>query len=73
MYIGTRQKIKKLCQLAELKGNEQVMFLDLVNGKYYFNNTEIDLSKVSAKVLIINDIPRSADTDRKGETIESNG
>lgn len=59
MKLGTR--INKLQKLAELQNANNVMILHLENGKYYFNNSEIDLSKVKAKVVIIDDIPRPSE------------
>ena len=58
MKLGTRTRINQLQKLAELQNMSNVMIVDLIDGKHYFNDSEIDLSKISAKVVIVNDIPK---------------
>ena len=56
-----RREIKRLEKLANRKFTNDVMLLQMRDGKFYFRDTEIDLSSASAKVLIIDDIPRPAE------------
>ena len=58
MKLGTRTRINQLKKIAELQNMSNVMIVDLIDGKYYFNNSQIDLSNIRAKVVIINDIPK---------------
>ena len=58
MKLGTRTRINQLQKLAELQNMNNVMIVDLIDGKHYFNGSEIDLSKIRAKVVIVNDIPK---------------
>ena len=61
MVSRFRREIKRLEKLANRKFSNEIMILRMRDGKFYFRNTEIDLSSVSAKVLIIDDIPRPAE------------
>lgn len=65
MKLGLQQKVKKLERMAEFKFVNNVVILDLIEDKYYFNKKEIDIRKISAKVIIIDDIPRSSARERK--------
>ena len=56
-----RNELRRLEKLANRKFSNEIMILRMRDGKFYFRNTEIDLSSVSAKVLIIDDIPRPAE------------
>lgn len=58
MRVGLQQKINKLEKIAEFKVIQNVMILDVVNGKYYLKNREVDIHKIKARVVILNDIPR---------------
>lgn len=60
MKLGLQQKVKKLKKMAEFKLVNNVVILDLIEDKYYFNKKEIDIRKVRAKVIVLNDIPRSS-------------
>ena len=53
-----RNELRRLEKLANRKFSNEIMILRMRDGKFYFRNTEIDLSSASAKVLIIDDIPR---------------
>ena len=61
MVSRFRREIERLEKLANRKFSNEVMLLQLRDGKFYFRDTEIDLSSASAKVLIIDDIPRPAE------------
>ena len=52
-----RNELRRLEKLANTKFTNDVMILQMRDGKFYFRDTEIDLSSASAKVLIIDDIP----------------
>ncbi len=52
-----RNELRRLEKLANAKFTNDVMILQMRDGKAYFRNTEIDLSSVSARVLILDDIP----------------
>lgn len=56
--MGLQQKLNKLEKIAEFKVIHNVMILDVVNGKYYLKNREVDIHKIKARVVILNDIPR---------------
>lgn len=56
-----RNELRRLEKLANAKFTNHVMILQMRDGKFYFRDTEIDLSSVSAKVLIIDDVPRPAE------------
>lgn len=56
-----RNELRRLEKLANRKFSNEIMILRMRDGKFYFRNTEIDLSSVSVKVLIIDDIPRPAE------------
>lgn len=60
MKLGLQQKVKKLEKMAEFKFVKNAVILDLIEDKYYFSKKEIDIRKVRAKVIILNDIPRSS-------------
>lgn len=60
MKLGLQQKVKKLEKMAEFKLVNNVVILDWIEDKYYFSKKEIDIRKVRAKVIILNDIPRSS-------------
>ena len=60
MKLGLQQKVKKLEKMAEFQFVNNVVILDLIEDKYYFNKKEIDIRKVRAKVIVLNDIPRSS-------------
>ena len=61
MVSRFRREIERLEKLANRKFSNDIMILQMRDGKFYFKNREIDLSSVSAKVLIIDDIPRPAE------------
>lgn len=56
-----RNELRRLEKLANRKLSNEIMILQMRDGKFYFRDTEIDLSSASAKVLIIDDIPRPAE------------
>lgn len=56
-----RNELRRLEKLANTKFTNDVMILQMRDGKFYFRDTEIDLSSASAKVLIIDDIPCPAE------------
>lgn len=58
MRVDLQQKLNKLEKIAEFKVIHNVMILDVVNGKYYLKNREVDIHKIKARVVILNDIPR---------------
>lgn len=61
MVSRFRREIERLEKLANRKFANDVMILQMRDGKFYFRDTEIDLSSASAKVLIIDNIPRPAE------------
>ena len=56
-----RNELRRLEKLANRKLSNEIMILQMRDGKFYFRDTEIDLSSAYAKVLIIDDIPRPAE------------
>lgn len=56
-----RNELRRLEKLANTKFTNDVMILRMRDGKFYFRNAEINLTSVSARVLIIDDIPRPAE------------
>ena len=59
--IYFRNELRRLEKLANTKFTNDVMILRMRDGKFYFRNAEINLTSVSARVLIIDDIPRPAE------------
>ena len=48
----------------------RVIFLDFKDGQYFHKGKKVDITKLDADVLIIDDIP---DEEKEGEENESNG
>lgn len=56
-----RNELRRLEKLANTKFTNAVMILQMRDGKFYFRDTEINLTSVSARVLILDDVPRPAE------------
>ena len=48
----------------------RVIFVDFRNGEYFHKGKKVDITKLNADVLIVDDIP---DEEKEGEEDESNG
>lgn len=52
-----RNELRRLEKLANRKFSNEVMILQMRGGKFYFKDAEVDLTSVSARVLILDNIP----------------
>lgn len=52
-----RNELRRLEKLANRKFGNEVMILQMRGGKFYFKDAEVDLTSVSARVLILDNIP----------------
>ena len=65
-YKNRLDALKKVINSRTAK----VVFVDFKDGQYFHKGKKVDITKLNADVLIIDDIP---DEEKEGEEDESNG
>ena len=65
MRLGLQAKVRTLEKLSQMQNVENVVFLDLQDGKYFNSKTHlrVDIRNVTACTIIINDIPRPTESE----------